>query len=130
MPKKYCIFCDRKYTGEGRLIAENSHFFARWDKNPVTRGHSIVISKKHTKSFFELSPEEILSMHDLINKVKEITDKRYEPNAYNIGINDGMAAGQTIDHLHVHIIPRYKGDVLNPRGGVRNIIPGKGDYKS
>lgn len=89
-----------------------------------------MISKKHTKSFFELSPEEILSMHDLINKVKEITDKRYEPNAYNIGINDGMAAGQTIDHLHVHIIPRYKGDVLNPRGGVRNIIPGKGDYKS
>jgi diadenosine tetraphosphate (Ap4A) HIT family hydrolase len=67
-------------------------------------------------------------MYDLICKTKELIDKKYAPDGYNIGINDGEAAGRTVPHLHIHIIPRYAGDVKNPRGGIRNIIPGKGTY--
>jgi diadenosine tetraphosphate (Ap4A) HIT family hydrolase len=130
MPEKYCIFCEKMNANEKQFITKNEHFLAWWDENPVTKGHSIVISKKHIESFFELDDEELKSMYSLIKKVKQITDDKHKPDAYNIGINDGEAAGRTIDHLHIHIIPRYQDDVANPRGGVRNIIPEKGDYKS
>lgn len=128
MAGKYCIFCERINKKDKQIFLENDYFCAWWDEHPVTNGHSILISKKHVESFFELNEKELTNMFDLIKKVKQITDEKFHPDGYNIGINEGEAAGRTIHHLHVHIIPRYKDDVKNPRGGVRNVIPGKGDY--
>lgn len=96
MSEDYCVFCDRANTGEERTFLENELFFARWEKNPVSEGHSIVISKKHIESFFELTKEELLEIHDLIKKVKKITDGKFHPDGYNIGVNEGAAAGRTI----------------------------------
>ena len=130
MPKEYCAFCDRINSGEDRTFDENDQYYVRWDLNPVAKGHSVIISKKHIESFFDLGKKELASFFDQLKKVKEITDEKFHPDGYNIGINEGEAAGRTIHHLHIHIIPRYKGDVENPRGGVRHVIPERGDYKS
>ena len=119
-----CFFCDNKTS----IILENDLFYARWDDYPVSEGHAEIVPKKHIESLFDLDEKEIKQMFDLLKAVKEIIDKKHNPDGYNIGINEGEAAGRTIHHLHIHIIPRYSGDVLNPRGGVRNIIPDKGDY--
>lgn len=128
MPKNYCLFCDRNNSEKHTIIAENDLFYARWDNFPVSKGHSELVPKKHIESFFELDNDELIKLYDLIKKVKKIIKNKYHPDAFNIGINDGEEAGRTIHHLHVHLIPRYKGDVENPRGGVRHIIPGKGNY--
>ena len=89
----------------------------------------MVIPKAHAASFFTLSSEQILSMYRSIVKGKDIIEGKYSPDGYNLGINVGKDAGQTMSHLHIHLIPRYRGDVEDPEGGVRNIIPGKGKYK-
>jgi diadenosine tetraphosphate (Ap4A) HIT family hydrolase len=123
-----CLFCDRENAENHQIFAENDLFYARWDNFPISKGHSEIVSKKHTDSFFDLTEEEILHFFDLIKKAKEIITEKYHPDAFNIGVNDGEAAGRTIHHLHIHLIPRYLGDMENPRGGVRNIIPGKGNY--
>ena len=120
-----CIFCNIDYS---EVIAENNLFYSRWDKFPVSNGHAEVIPKRHVESFFDLSLDELVKMYDLVKVTKEVIDKKYNPDAYNLGINDGVAAGRTVHHFHMHIIPRYSGDVANPRGGVRHVIPGKGDY--
>lgn len=127
MPEK-CLFCDKDNPKRHRLILENDLFYSRWDNFPVSDGHIEVVPKRHLESFFDLTPEELEQMHDLVKRTKKVIDAQYHPDAYNIGINEGEAAGRTIHHLHIHLIPRYTGDVANPRGGVRNIIPGKGDY--
>ena len=103
-------------------------FFARYDDFPVNPGHCEIIPKKHIVSFFELSKPEVYLLYDLLKKVKSILDTKFHPDSYNLGINEGFYAGRTQEHLHLQVIPRYKGDVENPRGGIRNIIPGKGDY--
>ena len=121
-----CIFCSSEIQN-GSFI-ENDLFFAYWDENPVSEGHALIIPKQHTESYFELSNEEVSQMFDLTREVKSITDDKYNPAAYNLGINDGEAAGRTVHHLHLHVIPRYTGDVENPRGGIRHTLPGKGDY--
>lgn len=126
--EKTCFFCSVLGKKDELFICENSTFFARYDVFPVTKGHSLIVPKKHTLSFFDLSPDELADFYDLIKKVREIVQEKYNPDAFNIGINEGREAGRTVDHLHMHLIPRYKGDVPNPTGGVRNIIPGKGDY--
>jgi diadenosine tetraphosphate (Ap4A) HIT family hydrolase len=128
MQNEYCLFCDKDNEEKHRLILENDLFYSRWDNFPVSNGHAEIVPKKHIVSFFELSDEEILQMHDLITKTKKIIFEKFNPDGYNVGLNEGHAAGRTINHLHIHIIPRYEGDVENPRGGIRNIIPGKGDY--
>jgi diadenosine tetraphosphate (Ap4A) HIT family hydrolase len=128
MTKEYCLFCDRENTKEHKIIAENEEFRARRDNFPVTQGHTEIVPKKHIESFFTLTNEEILQLFDLLKKVKNIIQDKYSPDAYNIGVNDGEKAGRSIHHLHIHIIPRYTGDVENPKGGVRNIIPDKGNY--
>lgn len=120
-----CFFCDNLRIG---LMAENNGFIAKYDENPVTDGHVIIVAKEHLESFFDLDKKKIDSLIEILHRVKEIIDKKYHPNGYNIGVNDGKAAGRTIDHLHIHLIPRYFGDVKNPRGGVRNVIPSRGDY--
>jgi len=119
-----CLFCDRN-NFQKEIIIENKLFYAKWDGHPISNGHALIFPKKHIKSFFELKQGEIT---ELLKKTKKIIDSKYSPDAYNIGINDGVEAGRTIHHLHIHIIPRYKDNVENPRGGVRHIITGKGYY--
>lgn len=124
--KEECIFCSNE-TQE-RAIYNSRMWFAVMDGFPVSEGHTLIISKRHAETYFDLTEFEKLSLHMAIDKVKKILDEKYSPNGYNIGINCGTTAGQTIPHCHVHIIPRYKGDVENPRGGVRGVIPHKQNY--
>ncbi|MBB6697551.1 HIT family protein [Clostridium algidicarnis] len=112
-----CIFCN---YNKSEIIAENKYTFAILDHFPVNEGHCLIIPKRHFMNFFEASEEEVKAIYSLLHEVKEIFDIQYEPAGYNIGINVGYHAGQTINHLHVHLIPRYEGDVSNPRGGIRN----------
>jgi len=98
------------------------------DKYPVSRGHTLVLPKKHKQYLTDLTPYEYRELWLNIKKVIILLKKEYMADGFNIGINDGAAAGQTIGHLHVHIIPRYKGDVRDPRGGVRWILPKKANY--
>ena len=123
-----CLFCDKDNPEKNRIILENKLFYARWDNIPVSEGHAEIVPKRHVESFFELTEEELSKMYDLIRKTKEVIDEKYSPSGYNIGVNEGEAAGRTIHHLHMHLIPRYKGDVEDPKGGIRHIIPGKGFY--
>jgi len=98
------------------------------DGYPVSRGHTLIIPKRHVGSFFELETAEHDDILLMIQEAKKRLDADYSPDGYNIGINDGPAAGQTVPHLHIHIIPRYEGDQDDPRGGVRWIFPDKADY--
>ena len=123
----HCIFCEIKKT-KSRIILENPHAFAISDQYPVSRGHTLIILKRHISSLFEASSEEITSIFDLGKQVQKLLSKQYKPDGYNIGFNDFEAAGQSIPHCHMHIIPRYQGDVKNPRGGIRGVIPGKQKY--
>ena len=110
-----CIFC--KYLSSKDYIAENELAFVIYDSFPVSKGHVLIIPKRHFAGYFDATPDEILSFYSLANKIKELLDDEYKPDGYNIG----KAAGQTIFHLHIHMIPRYKGDVENPRGGIRKL---------
>jgi len=125
-----CFFCVEKFNkAKDVFIIENEHFYARWDQYPVSPGHALIIPKFHVETYFDvINHNRMKWLDELLYEVKLIIDQEYEPDGYNIGINQGEAAGQTIFHLHVHLIPRYKGDVENPIGGVRHIIPGKGNY--
>ena len=126
--KEGCPFCKR--NDDRPIITESALCYAIEDKFPVTEGHALVILKKHISNYFELNEKEQLACLMIVNRVKEIQSKKYEVDDFNIGINIGQNAGQTIDHLHIHIIPRRKGDTVDPTGGVRNVIPGKGRYTS
>ena len=111
------------------VLAENDFAYAIYDKNPVTALHSLVIPKRHISSFFALTGEELLACYDLLTTLKEnILKEDISVTAFNVGVNIGKMAGQTIDHCHIHLIPRRDGDVENPRGGIRHLIPGKGLY--
>lgn len=116
-----CIFCREPET---ELLCDNELARAFLDKFPVNEGHVLITPKRHVETYFDAAKEELAAINDLIFKVKEILDKRYNPDGYNIGVNVNHAGGQTVFHLHVHVIPRYEGDVEDPRGGVRNIKPG------
>ena len=120
-----CPFCD---VHNPCIILENEIAFAIYDGFPVSPGHSLIIPRRHISSFFEATSEEQLSFLDLISKVQQLLKNEYSPDGFNIGINDGEAAGQTVMHLHIHLIPRYLGDVEDPRGGLRWIIPEKAVY--
>lgn len=120
-----CLFCDKE---KSNILIENDFCYARTDNFPVSKGHIEIVPKNHIVSFFNLNNNELIKIYDLLNKTKKIIDKKYKPDSYNIGINEGEAAGRTINHLHIHLIPRYKGDVKNSQGGVRNIIPKKRNF--
>ncbi len=98
------------------------------DSFPVSKGHALVVPKRHVAMIWDLTTEEYTDVFDLVRQTKEILQHKYEPQGFNVGVNCGEAAGQSIFHAHIHVIPRYLGDVPYPRGGVRNIIPGKGNY--
>jgi diadenosine tetraphosphate (Ap4A) HIT family hydrolase len=125
---KPCFFCDAQAFDDNKIFLQSENFYARWDDMAVAPGHCEVVPKKHIDSFFTLAPEQVREMHGLAQQVKAIIDEEFTPDGYNIGINEGEAAGGTQHHLHMHIIPRYYGDVEEPKGGVRNIIPGRGNY--
>lgn len=114
-----CIFCN--YVNNKKFIMENKLAVAIYDNFSVNKGHVLIIPKRHFANFFDSTEEEIAAFYDLIKRVKILLDKDHNPDGYNIGININEAAGQTIFHLHIHLIPRYTGDVNNPRGGVRNL---------
>jgi diadenosine tetraphosphate (Ap4A) HIT family hydrolase len=99
--------------------------YARWDRFPVSKGHLLIIPFRHTPDYFTLNREEKLALGDLIDECKTIIEENFKPDGYNIGYNIGNAAGQTVMHCHCHVIPRYKGDTDNPRGGVRRVVAGK-----
>ena len=115
---KNCLFCT---YDKGKFIAENDFAFAIYDNFPVNEGHSLIIPKRHFANFFEATEEEIAGIYSMLHEVKGIVDKKYSPTGYNVGINVGDDGGQTIMHLHVHLIPRYRGDVENPKGGIRKL---------
>jgi len=100
---------------------ENELAIAIYDNFPVNKGHVLIIPKRHYASYFDATQDEITAFNDLAKKVKELLDNNLRPDGYNIGVNIGEAAGQTIFHLHIHVIPRYSGDVDNPRGGIRKL---------
>lgn len=112
----------------GEWIAHNDLAFAIRDGFPVSPGHSLVIPRRPIANWWEATPEEQRALFDLVEDVKGRLDVEHSPDGYNVGFNDGDAAGQTVFHLHIHVIPRYSGDVEDPRGGVRYVIPAKANY--
>jgi diadenosine tetraphosphate (Ap4A) HIT family hydrolase len=123
-PNNPCLFCK---DPRGVSLERELAYSAR-DSYAASPGHTLVIPRRHVASFFELTPEEIQACMELINEEKALIDTEFNPDGYNIGVNVGQAAGQSIFHVHIHVIPRYKGDVENPQGGVRHVIPKKGHY--
>jgi diadenosine tetraphosphate (Ap4A) HIT family hydrolase len=109
-------------------VDQNSLTFTIRDTLPVSPGHTLIIPKRHIASFFEATKDEEAALLDALRQAKAGLDKELSPDCFNIGINDGLAAGQTILHLHIHVIPRYKGDMPDPRGGIRWIFPDKAAY--
>ena len=120
-----CPFCN---PTEEDIILKNDLCYARFDKYPVNDGHILIIPFRHFDNYFDATKEEKLALIELIDKAKQYLDKNFNPNGYNIGVNVGKTAGQTIMHVHIHLIPRYKGDMDNPKGGVRGVIPQKQKY--
>ena len=126
---KECLFCNVQIDDKKRIVDENNLAYVIRDGFAVTKHHTLIIPKRHTKDYFELSQDKTNAVTKLINKQKIKLDKIDKENeGYNIGMNCGEVAGQTIFHCHIHLIPRRKDDVKKPRGGIRNIIDGKGDY--
>lgn len=121
-----CPFCSA--PAEREILAKNEYCFAIYDAFPVNKGHVLIIPYRHTADYFELKPEETQAAWSLLSEVQQIIKDIFTPDGFNIGVNVGAAAGQTIGHVHLHLIPRYKGDMENPRGGIRHCVAGKGDY--
>lgn len=124
--RKECPFC--QIASECNIIAENELAIAFYDSFPVSNGHTLIIPRRHIADYFELEQEEVVSIQKLTMSCRNILSDKFHPNGFNLGVNVGEAAGQTIFHCHMHLIPRYNGDVLKPRGGVRGVIPAKQSY--
>ena len=125
-PNNPCIFCDVKKQG---IIYENDYAFVSYDSYPVSKFHSLIIPKRHIKNFFDLNDKELNACNELIKKIKsKIENDDNLVEGFNLGTNAGSVAGQTIMHCHIHLIPRRRGDVENPQGGVRGVIPLKQHY--
>lgn len=120
-----CCFCDFADPLFGNELA-----FACLDKHPVTEGHLLILPRRHAPTWFDATDDERRAMLALLDEAKHWLDEHYAPDGYNIGINVGEAAGQTVPHLHMHLIPRYRGDTPAPRGGVRGVIPARQSYPS
>jgi len=124
-----CIFCGlEKAIDKSRIIYQDSVWMAILDGYPVTKGHTLLIPKRHCETYFDLNEEELERLRTLIKMIKAHLDEEFKPNGYNIGVNCGVVAGQTVMHCHIHIIPRYEGDCDNPRGGVRGCVPSRMSY--
>jgi len=113
-----CLFCDVATISK---VLENQSYYAIYDKYPINPGHLLIISKRHIPDLFSLDESEFKHLYEIMNHAKKMLDIKYKPDGYNVGVNCGEAAGQTIFHFHLHVIPRYKNDAEDPRGGIRNI---------
>jgi diadenosine tetraphosphate (Ap4A) HIT family hydrolase len=120
-----CPFCS---LPQERVVARNQFAMVLRDAYPISPGHTLIVPSRHVASLFDVSPDERSALMDLLEKAKRQLDEECRPAGYNVGINDGPAAGQTVPHLHIHLIPRYEGDQPDPRGGVRWIFPDKAVY--
>ena len=120
---KKCAFCELN-----TYVIENDLAFVIYDKYPVSKGHALVIPKRHVADYFDTTAEEKKAMQELAEEIREVQKEELSPDGFNIGINCGESAGQTIFHVHMHVIPRYKGDMDDPTGGVRGVIPEKQKY--
>ena len=125
MASDRCIFCNPK--GE-KLVAENALAQAVLDTYPVSPGHVLVISRRHAATIWDLTDEEYAACFALVREARAVLEARFTPDGFTLGANCGVAAGQSVMHAHIHLIPRYRGDVPDPRGGVRNVIPHKAHY--
>lgn len=122
-----CVFCE--IVNEKKdIIFESDLAVAFFDSHPVSVGHTLIIPKRHCVTYFDLTKEEIEEMFELSMKVKEHLDKEYQPDGFNVGFNCLEAGGQSVMHAHMHVIPRYKGDSENPRGGLRKVVKKKDNY--
>jgi diadenosine tetraphosphate (Ap4A) HIT family hydrolase len=122
-----CPFCE---IPEKNIIKENKLCLAVYDKYPVSKGHMLIITKRHVKDYFAALKTEKSSLLELMEECRIFLKNKYKPDGYNVGLNCGAAAGQTIMHLHLHLIPRYINDIDDPTGGVRGVIPAKRIYRS
>jgi len=120
-----CPFCA---PDPGRVFHESDLVLGLWDAYPVSPGHALLVTRRHVATWFDATREEQVALLEGIAQAKDAIEQRYQPDGYNVGVNVNETAGQTVFHLHVHVIPRYRGDVLNPRGGVRHVIPRNADY--
>ena len=126
-PNNPCLFCNSKMSG---IAYENDLAYASYDTYPVSEHHCLIIPKRHLSDYFELTNDELIACNDLIKKIKqEVKIKDKSVVAFNVGTNIGKVSGQSIMHCHIHLIPRRVGDVENPQGGVRAVIPKKQHYK-
>jgi len=121
----HCAFCS---VDLARAAWSSPLAIALWDLYPVSLGHALIVPRRHATSWGELAANEKAALTAGIDAVRALIDERFQPHAYNVGYNDGGPAGQTIEHFHVHVIPRYQGDVLDPRGGIRWVLPDKAAY--
>jgi diadenosine tetraphosphate (Ap4A) HIT family hydrolase len=119
-----CPFC-----GEPEMVLENELAFAHYDGYPVSKGHCLIVTRRHIAEYFQATAEEKAAIWSLVDQMKVIIDQTHQPDGYNVGVNIGKAAGQSVPHIHIHMIPRYEGDMENPRGGVRGVIPHKQKYE-
>ena len=126
-PNDPCLFCNSRKNG---IAHENQLAYASYDTYPVSKSHCLIIPKRHVIDYFDLTNDELIACNDLIKIIKQdVTEKDRSIKAFNIGTNAGKVAGQSIMHCHIHLIPRREGDVDNPQGGVRSVIPKKQHYK-
>jgi len=119
-----CIFC----KPQREILAENEHAIAVFDTYPVSPGHSLILPRRHAVTVWDLPEAEYLACYALVRVLKPVLEERFKPDGFNVGVNCGEAAGQSVWHAHIHVIPRYKGDTPFPKGGVRHVIPLKGTY--
>ncbi len=119
-----CPFCR-----EPRAVLENDLAFVRYDQYPVNPGHCLVLPRRHVAEYFEATAQEKAAIWALVDAMKDRLDAEFHPDGYNVGVNVGVAAGQSVPHIHIHVIPRYRGDMENPQGGVRGVIPEKQKYQ-
>ena len=126
MEKNNCIFCNKSKLN---IVFEDETFYVIRDAYPVTKDHTLIILNNHEKTYFDLEDKHIVQLNNIIKIQKQILmGEDNSITGFNIGINQGESAGQTVMHLHIHLIPRRKGDVSDPRGGVRGVIPSKQKY--
>jgi len=125
MAADQCPFCT---LSPDRIVAQSALALAVRDAFPLSPGHTLIVPRRHVESFFEVTAEERAGMLALLDAAKEQIDAEHRPDGYNVGINDGAPAGQTVAHLHMHLIPRYRGDVPDPRGGVRWVLAERARY--
>jgi diadenosine tetraphosphate (Ap4A) HIT family hydrolase len=123
-PTKACIFCEP----QREIIAQNAAAIAVFDSYPVSSGHALVLPRRHVETIWDLDEAEYDLCFRLVREIQPILAERFKPDGFNVGVNSGEAGGQSVWHAHIHVIPRYMGDTPSPKGGVRHVIPLKGNY--